>query len=384
MARGMTGAVGLPPEAFAAALAALPPATIHRLGALLRHHSPEEAWQVVLGRAPAAGTARLVLDDPRVGAWFRTAARSVRPADMWAECRRLGLQVLVIGHDGYPDLLADDPQPPPVLFCRGSLDLLEGRRVAVVGTRNATAAGRQSARSIAEGLASAGVHVVSGLARGIDGVAHRAVLAARAAGGAGRPIAVVGSGLDVVYPREHGDLWEQVAAEGVLLSEAPPGSPPEPYRFPLRNRIVAALSEVVVVVESRERGGSLITVDAAVERGVPVMAVPGSAANRAASGSNSLLRDGAAPVLDAGDVLTQLQLDHSLMSVPGRAERRRRPRREDEAVYRVLRDEPRTIDGVALLTGMLLVEAAMSLARLEADGWVAQADGWFEAVGSPL
>jgi DNA processing protein len=305
----------------------------------------------------------------------------VSPAAVWARVQELGLQVLVLGTPEYPALLADDPQPPAVLFARGSTELLDGRRVGVVGTRNATAAGRETARSIAHGLATAGVHVVSGLARGVDGVAHRAVLAAE---GTGRPIAVVASGLDVVYPREHRDLWVAAGECGLLLSEAAPGIRPEPYRFPLRNRIVAALSEVVVVVESRERGGSLITVDAALDRGVPVMAVPGNPSNRAAAGSNALLRDGAAPAIDANDVLTQLQLDHSLVAGTARIERRRRPRPEDLVVYRVVADEPRTIDGVLLATGLSLAEAAMCLGRLEAAGWLAEADGWFEVVGSPL
>jgi DNA processing protein len=278
-------------------------------------------------------------------------------------------------------LLTDDPLPPPVLFAQGSLGLLEGRRVAIVGTRNATAAGREAARAIGGGLAAAGVHVVSGLARGIDGVAHRGVLAAE---GSGRPIGIVASGLDVVYPREHRDLWAAVANCGLLLSEAPPGMAPAPFRFPLRNRIVAALAEVVVVVESRERGGSLITAGEALDRGVPLMAVPGHPGNRAAAGTNGLLRDGAAPAIDAGDVLAVLELDHRRASTPVQAELRRRPKPDDICVYQVLRDEPRTIDGVALLAGLSLVEAAMRLSRLEATGWVAQVDGWFECVGSAL
>jgi DNA processing protein len=195
---------------------------------------------------------------------------------------------------------------------------------------------------------------------------------------------VVASGLDVVYPPEHRDLWTATGECGLLLSEAAPGTRPEPYRFPLRNRIVAALSEVVVVVESRERGGSLITADAALDRGVPIMAVPGNPSNRAAAGSNALLRDGAAPALDAADVLTLLQLDHSFAIGAPAVERRRRPRPDDLEVYRVLRDEPRTIDGVLLATGLSLSEVAIRLARLEAAGWLAEADGWFEVVGSPL
>lgn len=371
----------LPPQAYAAALAALPPSTVHRLAALLRHHSPAEAWAVVCGDAPARGLAQRILADAAVAQAFRSAARTVRPQQVWDRCCALGLQVLVLGTPAYPALLAGDPQAPAVLFVKGSIHLLAGRRVALVGTRNATAAGRETARAIASGLAVAGVHVVSGLARGVDGVAHRAVLQAD---GPGRPIAVVASGLDVVYPREHRDLWEATGECGLLLSEAAPGTRPEPYRFPLRNRIVAALSEVVVVVESRERGGSLITADAALDRGVPIMAVPGNPSNRAAAGSNALLRDGAAPALDAGDVLTQLQLDHSLAAGAAVVERRRRPRPDELEVYRVLCGEPRTLDGIVLATGLSLSEVAMRLARLEAAGWLAEADGWFEVVGSPL
>ncbi len=371
----------LPPQAHAAALAALPPSTVHRLGALLRHHDPLEAWAVVRGEVRPHGLVQRILADRAVAQAFRSAAESVDPVAIWERCVALDLQVLVHGATDYPPILLHDPQPPPVLFAKGSLALLDGRRAAIVGTRNATSAGRETARAIAAGLAAAGVHVVSGLARGIDGVAHRAVLGER---GQGRPIAVVASGLDVVYPREHRDLWSAVGETGLLLSEAAPGTRPEPYRFPLRNRIVAALAEVLVVVESRERGGSLITADAALERGVPIMAVPGAPSNRAAGGSNALLRDGAAPALDAGDVLTQLQLDHSFAACGVAVERRRRPRPEDLEVYRAVRDEPRTIDGVVLLTGRSLVDTAMCLARLEAAGWLAQADGWFETVGSPL
>ena len=128
------------------------------------------------------------------------------------------------------------------------------------------------------------MHVVSGLARGIDGCAHRGALQTE---GGGRPIAVVASGHDVIYPREHRDLWREVAEQGLLLSEAPPGTAPEAYRFPMRNRVIAALSELVIVVESREHGGSLITVAEALERNVPLMAVPGGVHNRAATGAIS-------------------------------------------------------------------------------------------------
>ena len=371
----------LPPEAYVASLAGFRNMSLHRLGALLRHHSPEEAWQVVLGELPSNGpVAKVLAGDSNVGEMWRRCTRERPPAEIWERCLELGLTVLPYGHERYPAGLLDDPFPPPVLFVRGDLDLLAGRRVGIVGTRNATAAGREAARSLGLGLGAAGVHVVSGLARGIDGYAHRGVLAAE---GSGRPIGVVASGLDVIYPREHRDLWEAAGNCGLLVSEAPPGVPPEPHRFPLRNRIVAALSEVLVVVESRERGGSLITAAQAIERDVTVMAVPGGIGRRASLGTNSLLCDGAAPVTGVDDVLTALSLQHS-RSVVSAADLRARPRGEDIAVYRVLYADPRTIDGVALALSLSLVEAAMSLARLESAGWIAEADGWFECVGSPL
>jgi DNA processing protein len=277
-------------------------------------------------------------------------------------------------------MLNDDPLPPPVLFAQGDLDLLGGRRAAIVGTRNATAAGRDTATTLGRELAVADVHVISGLARGIDGCAHRGALQVD---GGGRPIGVVASGHDVVYPREHLALWRGVAERGLLLSEAPPGTPPEAFRFPMRNRLIAALAEVVVVVESRERGGSLITVNQAIERNVPLMAVPGGVHNRAAAGTNQLIRDGAGVVVDATDVLLALAMDHCRSSGHS-VDCRPRPRGVDLDVYESCAGEPRTIDGLALVCSLSLVDAAMAVARLEQTGWICQSDGWFEAAGSPL
>lgn len=372
---------GLPAEAYAAALAGFDEMTLHRLRALLMRHSPAEAWEVAQGRAASGGLVAKVLAEPKVRSAWATSAAARPPEQVWARCCELGLAVHLHGSAGYPHLLAHDLLPPPVLFSQGDLGLLEGRRVAVVGTRNATASGRSAATRLGADLAASGVHVVSGLARGIDGATHRGVLGAC---GEGRPVGVVACGLDVVYPREHHRLWNDVATTGLLLSEYPPGAAPLPYRFPQRNRIVAALAELVVVVESRERGGSLVTVGAALDRGVPVMAMPGSSLNRAARGVNELLRDGAAPALDADDVLLALQLGPRVGSSSEVAELRPRPAPADIAVYRVLERQPLTLDGVAEVSTMSMVEAAMSLARLSNAGWVASADGWFECVGSPL
>jgi DNA processing protein len=396
----------LPEAAYAAALAGFSEMTVHRLLALLRQHSPAEAFQVASGRlAPREGLIQRVLNDPERGAALRAAwassAQRRRPESVWQRCADLGLEVTVMGQPGHPPVLTHDALPVPVLFSRGDRSLLDGRRVALVGTRNATASGRHVARTLGAELAQAGVEVVSGLARGIDGAAHQGVFdvldhggdgsgAVPSGGGwaaVGRPIAVVASGLDVVYPREHRSLWHRVGAEGLLLSEHPPGAPPVAHHFPLRNRMVAALSEAVVVVESRERGGSLITADLAAERGVPVMAVPGHVASRASLGANGLLRDGATPVLDVGDILIALALDRlPLDRLPSERlmlDRRPRPRADDRVVLQACSGVPRTIGEVARFADRPLLDVAMALARLEQSGWLHQVDGWYEALGSP-
>lgn len=369
----------LPEAAYAAALAGFEAMTVHRLASLLRHRAPSEAWAVATGDAPADGLVATVLADASVRAAWRRSAAARPPDAVWAVLAARRIDVVLADDDRYPGLLRTDPLPPPVLFARGDLGVLAGRRVGIVGTRNATDAGRTAARRLAADLAVSGVHVVSGLARGIDGAAHSAVLAADAAG---RPLAVVGSGPDVVYPAEHRALWESVCERGLLLSEAPPGAAPLAHRFPLRNRLIAALSEVLVVVESRRTGGSLITAAEALERGVPLMAMPGPAVSRSAEGTNELLRDGAAAALDAGDVLAVLAIEHRrAVDAP---ELRPRPRPDDMEVYDALGTQPRTVDGVALACGLSLVDAAMRLARLEQAGWIGGTDGWFERIGAPL
>lgn len=382
----------LPPAAYAAALAGFAEMTIHRLLALLQRVPPEHAFAIAVGDEPPppGSLVERVLttaeSGARVAAAWAASARARPPELVWERCCELGLDVSVIGDPGHPTLLGDDLLPVPVLFSRGDRSLLAGRRAAVVGTRNATATGRQLARAFGSGLARAGVHVVSGLARGIDGEAHNGVLGelnrACVPPALGRPIAVVASGLDVVYPPEHAALWREIGDLGLLLGELPPGSAPLPHHFPLRNRMIAALAEVVVVVESRERGGSLVTARLAAERAVPVMAVPGNVASRSSSGVNALLRDGAAPAIDVTDILVALELDH-LRFDPAPGEWRVPPRPMDHEVLEVCVAAPCTIGDVAERLGRPLVDVAMSLARLEQHGWLHQSDGWFEALRYP-
>lgn len=364
-------------EAYAAALAGLDRMTVNRLNVLLNQLTPCEAFAVATGQARPTGLAvQLFAIDGLAAAWRRSGAER-SPERIWEQCCHHGIGVLIRGMPGYPEPLLHDPSPAAVLFVLGDAGRITGRCAGIIGTRNATGSGRDTATSLGRDLAAAGVHVVSGLARGVDGCAHKGALSV--ADGAG-PLAVVASGLDVVYPREHAQLWHQVAEHGAVLSEAPPGTLPEAYRFPLRNRILAALSEVLVVVESRSRGGSLITVNEARDRGILVMAVPGALRNRAAEGTNALVRDGCPVVMDVDDVLVGLGLDSRRAG--GVAYDPRPHPRESDATCLELLCEPRTLDQLVLLTGQSMVECAMVMARLESGGWVHQVNGWFERVGN--
>ena len=371
----MSGPASVEPGggAHVAALAGLRGMGPVRLRQVLRHHDPVEAVEVLAGRAaPHPTVARLL--DGELGQRWRAEIGTLDVDEVGARCEAHGIRVLPYGDPAYPRLLLDDPSPPAALFIRGDLAALEHRRVAVVGTRNATRVGLSTASALGAGLGRAGVAVVSGLARGIDGAAHRGVVDAN-----GRPVAVVGNGLDRVYPRQHQRLWDEVIETGILMSEWPPGVGPDAFRFPMRNRIIAALAEVVVVVESRERGGSLHTVDEAAERGVSVMAVPGSPRSRASAGTNRLLCEGAAPVTCTDDVLVALGLDTSRCG-DGRVGTRPVPTGTAAAVFDACCVAPRTLDELVELLGRPVAEIAMALARLERTGRLVETRGWFEPV----
>jgi DNA processing protein len=294
---------------YAAALASLPAMTPMRLSRVLANLDPVEAWTVVTqGTNPGDPERR-----------FAAAARVTDPAEVGERYRRAGVQILLPGRGLYPAALEGDPGAPAVLFAHGDPSVLaDRRRVAIVGTRSATPYGRQVAADLGRDLASAGVVVVSGLARGIDGAAHAGTLGAADGKGA-PPVAAVGTGLDVVYPSSNARLWEQVALRGVVFSESPLGTAPHARVFPARNRIIAALSDVVVVVECHHGGGALYTVEAAARRGIPVAAVPGSVRSRASDGTNGLLVDGCIPVRDATDVLVAISLARSGCVAPAPA-----------------------------------------------------------------
>ncbi|MBO0713522.1 MAG: DNA-processing protein DprA [Acidimicrobiales bacterium] len=316
--------------------------------------------------------------------WAGEAART-DPASVLGRYERAGVSAHLLGWASYPPLLAAEVTPPPVICARGEPACLIRPRVALVGTRSCTHYGREVAAELGAELSRAGVVVVSGLARGIDGAAHEGALAGWEEGGA-PPVGVTGSGLDVVYPPGHARLWTRVASAGALLSEAPLGARPEAWRFPWRNRLLAALSQVVVVVESHLGGGSMLTVDAAARRGVPVMAVPGSIRSPASAGTNTLLAEGCAPVRDTADVLAALGLsqagtmDHRgiVMGGPGIDGVAATGFEVDQTVLKAVGHEPTTTEDVLRRTGLGLGQAAAALDRLEEAGLVRGGDGWWE------
>ena len=365
----------LPAEGWAAALAGLPGMGPARLRAVLGTWAPQEAWERVAAGAGCSrpAVARACRPDPAgVAALWRASARRVSVPDTWHAHRRAGVTVSLPGGPGFPTELHVDPEPPAILFSRGDAAALDGRRVAIVGTRRCTRYGRDVAYELGRDLAASGIRVVSGLALGVDGAAHRGALA-----GGAPPVAVVGSGLDVVYPPAHRALWEQVADAGLLLSEAPLGARPEPWRFPVRNRVIAALAEVVVVVESAEKGGSRHTVEAAMARDRVVMAVPGSVRSPVSAYTNGLLADGCHPVRDALDILVALGLS---TAPPVAADVRTLPGPEELPVLEALGWEPATFDDLCARSGHSPGLVSVGLARLHAAGWVAERAGWWERV----
>ena len=278
------------PQLDAVALALAAGAQPARAAAVLR---AESALWPMLSLEPSL--ARLDLDGPGAARhWRDQASRTLDQAT------RRGYVPLWPSHAAYPALLREIVDPPLVLWCDGQLESLTAPLVAIVGSRRATASGREVATQIASDLAAAGVVVVSGFARGIDAAAHRGALAR------GRTVAVLGCGLACAYPSDHAALRADIAARGVRLSEFPPDMEPRPHHFPLRNRAISGLCAAVVVVQATERSGSLITARLALEQGRDVMAVPGDVRTGAHAGCHALLRDGARLVERGADVLEEL------------------------------------------------------------------------------
>jgi DNA processing protein len=265
--------------------------------ALLRHFGSAAAV-----RGAAADDLRQA---PRVGDKLSAEfAAALSTADVDAECNRIaehGVRLLVLGWPGYPESLANIPGPPHILYTRGTIAPADRRAVAIVGSRGCTVYGKRVTEQLASALCRAGYTIISGLARGIDGVAHAAALKS-----GGRTIAVLAGGLSRIYPPEHVELAAAVEQAGALISEAPMAAEPLPQLFPSRNRIISGLARAVVVVEASDRSGSLITARHAAEQGRDVFAIPGPVDSPASAGCLKLIRDGATLARHADDIFEAL------------------------------------------------------------------------------
>jgi DNA processing protein len=388
----------LPPAAYAAALACLPAVGPAWLVEVLARHSPREGWELVLAGELACPTrGPSVVRGPQ---WYE-AARRLDLRVLWAHCQRQRIAVTWPGAPGYPSALGSGPAPTGVLFSRGNPGALEGRPcVAVIGTRRCTPEGRDVAYKLGYDLSSSGVCVVSGLALGIDGAAQAGAVAAardtagdKAGGGAGSTAGIAASGVDVVYPRQHAALWAEVARLGAILSETPPRSPAQAWRFPSRNRVIAGLTQMVVVVECHASGGSWHTVDAAVRRGIEVGAVPGSVQSAASVGTNSLLHEGATPVRGAQDVLDALGMfasgagpksgDGVRQARAGASPRVAGPPRParrnalEERVLAAVTRRPLCLEDIVERSGLPVTAVVVALEQLEGRGELVGEAGWW-------
>jgi DNA processing protein len=263
-----------------------------------------------------------------------------------------------LGDEGYPPALLDLPTPPRVLWAIGDIATLRAPVVAIVGTRKATAYGERATREISGALARAGACIVSGMARGIDGIAHLAALDAH-----GRTVAVLGTGVDIAYPAGHRPLHGRIREQGLLLSEEPPGAHAGPGSFPRRNRLIAALASITIVVEAGVRSGANITATYALELGRTIAAVPGPIDSPQSAGANALLRDGATVIADVADALLLAGLTPPI----------RRPDPEiataaERAVWGALSDGALDVDTLAVRSGLPARECLAAVTTLELTG----------------
>jgi len=354
------------------------PARRRRLASWLR-------LQAVLALDPGLA-ARLLRgrDDPEAalragGRTLREAAAAVDPEPALRALRACGARVLPLPSAAYPPRLAALAEPAPVLAVRGSPGVLHRVCAAVVGARAPTAYGLAVAREVATELARAGAVVVSGLARGVDGAAHRAALEA-----GGATAAVLAGGLDRTYPPEHRRLADAIAAEGgAVVSEFPPGTPPRAPYFPLRNRLISGLSRLVVVIEARHRSGSLVTARHAADQGVEVMAVPGPVDRATSEGTNRLIHDGSRMLLEPADAARFLADLLPRAGAAAAAEGRAEEQGLDPAVRALLdhlRRRPAGRDELLAATGASPGELSLGLVELELRGLaVLDRDGRYRA-----
>src|SRR5687767_3464971 len=287
---------------------------------------------------------------------------------LWERIEKQGIKILTWQDESYPQRLKEIDQPPPVLYIRGVYLPDDLFAVAIVGTRRVTPYGRQITEELSAFLAANGITVISGLARGIDAIAHQSTLKA-----GGRSIGVLGSGVDKIYPPEHRGLAEQMMERGAIISDYAPGTPPDASNFPPRNRIISGLSLAVVVIEAGETSGALITAEFAAEQGREIFAVPGSILAPQSKGTNKLLQNGALPLLSVNDLMQALDLTRMGEQ---KAARKMIPADATEArLMSVLSSEPLHVDEIRNQAELPIEKVSATLALMELKGMVRQVGG---------
>lgn len=334
-----------------------------RMRALLSYFdSLEEAWNAAPEQLQSAGLS------PKLAESVVRMRASVDLEKIWSQIEQQGIQILTWEDELYPPRLKEIEQPPPVVYVRGEITLEDHFAVAIVGTRRITPYGRQITEELASFLAGQGITIVSGLARGVDAVAHTAALKA-----GGRTIAVLGSGVDKVYPPEHLQTAEHIMKQGAVVSDYAVGTPPESANFPPRNRIISGLSMATVVIEAGETSGALITAEFAAEQGREVFAVPGSILAPQSKGTNKLIQQGAHPLLSPQDLMQALNLTRT---GEFQAARKVLPKDALEAqLLSALGAEPVHVDEIRNATGLPIEKVSATLTLMELKGMVRQVGG---------
>ncbi|MCX6065495.1 MAG: DNA-processing protein DprA [Chloroflexi bacterium] len=334
-----------------------------RLQALLSYFGDvESAWKSSPFDLVAAGIS------PKLAERVVQVRNSVNLDEFMARVEKNSISILTWDDADYPAHLKEVDQPPPVLYVRGAITADDGWSVAIVGTRAVTPYGRQVTEELATVIAQNGVTVVSGLARGVDAIAHSAAIKA-----GGRTLAVLGSGVDKIYPPEHRSLAEKIFSQGAVISDYAPGTPPDSANFPPRNRIISGLSMAIVVVEAGDTSGALITAEFAAQQGRDVFAVPGLVYAPQSRGTNRLIANGARVYLQPNDVLEALDLTRN---VERREVRRAVPSDETEsALLRLLDAQPAHVDEIRARLGLPIEKISAALTMMELKGIVRQVGG---------
>lgn len=334
-----------------------------RMRALLAHFdSLKDAWGAPVAQLQEAGLSGKVTDA------VERVRTSVDLEELWDRIQAQGITVLTWEDELYPPRLKEIEQPPPVIYLRGEISLDDHFAVAIVGTRRITPYGRQVTEELASFLAGQGITVVSGLARGVDAVAHSAALKA-----GGRTIGVLGSGVDKIYPPEHAQMAEKMIVQGAILSDYAIGTEPESANFPPRNRIISGLSMATIVIEAGETSGALITAGFAAEQGREVFALPGNILAPQSKGTNRLIQQGAHPLLSPQDVLQVLNLTRAGQF---KAARKTIPADALEAqLLGILGAEPLHVDEIRNRTGLPIEKVSATLTLMELKGLVRQVGG---------